>query len=113
MNVELVQYLIIVSVAIASCLLHTLLVKKLLFSELSKSFSQRLIVKSVFYMVLAIAALILSAYFVLFDTISGMFAAFYCEICFLTAFSCLFACVESFFVAERVERFDKRKRATR
>ena len=75
--------------------------------------SQRLIVNSVFYMILAIAALILSAYFVLFDTISGMFAAFYCEIYFLTAFSRLFACVESFFVAERVERFDKRKRATR
>ena len=93
MNVELVQYLIIISVAIASCLLHALLVEKLLFSKLGKSFSQRLIVNSVCYMILSIGALIVSAYFVLFDTMRGMFAAFYYEISFLTAFSCLFACV--------------------
>ena len=76
MNVELVQYLVIISVVIASCLLHALLIKKSLFSQLDKSFSQRLIINSVFYMILAFSALILSAYFVLFDTISGMCATF-------------------------------------
>ena len=77
MNAERVQYLVIIFVAIASCLLHALLVKKMLFSKLGKSFSQRLIVNSVCYMVLSIGALVVSAYLVLFDEISGMFVAFY------------------------------------
>ena len=77
MNVERVQYSVIIMVAIASCLLHALLVKKLLFSKLNKSFSQRLIINSVFFMILAISALLLSAYFLLNDAISGMNVAIY------------------------------------
>ena len=113
MNVERVQYLIIISVSFTSCLLHALLVKKLLLSELGKIFSPRLIVSSILYIITSIAIIILSAYLIIYVTYSGMFAAINFEMRFLTAFSCLFACVESFSVDERVERFVKRKRATR
>ena len=77
MNVEHVQYSVIIMIAIASCLLHALLVRKLLFSKLGKSFSQRLILNSVLYIMLTFASLLGSAYLVLFDEISGIFVAFY------------------------------------
>ena len=76
MSVESVEYAVIILIAIASCLLHALLVRKFLASNLGKSFSQRLIVNSVFYMMLTISSILLSAFLVVFDAISGMYFAF-------------------------------------
>ena len=110
---EHVQYLIIISIAIASCLLHTLLVRKLLVSNLGKCVSQRFAINSVFYICLSIGCLLVSAYSVLFDAISGMFIAFFFRKNFLGAFSSLFVCTRSSLDDERVVRFVERKRAAR
>ena len=77
MNVEHAQYLVVIMIAIASCLLHALFVRKFLLPKLYKSFSQRLIINSVFYMMLTIGSLLVSAYLIIFDATKGVFVAFY------------------------------------
>ena len=69
-------YLVLFFDASAACLLHALLVKKLLLSKLGEKYSQRLVINSALWLVTSAAATILSFYLVFFEAPSRMLAAF-------------------------------------